>query len=29
MFYSNANLLYSDGTSDQYYLGFALSKLIS
>ena len=29
MFTQNAQLIYSDGSSDNYYLGFALNKLIS
>ena len=29
IFSSDTNLVYSDGSSEQYYLGFALSKLIS
>lgn len=29
MFTQNAELIYSDGSSDNYYLGFAMNKLIS
>lgn len=29
MFSQNAQLVYSDGSTDDYYLGFAMNKLIS